>query len=62
MKQALGDVLSQLSSILHWFGKYEESNAVAITERLVRTVNVTTLEEYEAWVERLSHPSEGSDA
>jgi hypothetical protein len=55
MNQPLGDILEKLSDILHWLGKYQESNAVAMTTRLVRTIGATTLGEYEAWINQQPH-------
>ncbi len=64
MQEALGDMLAALSSVLHWFGKYNEANAVSLTARLVRTLGITTREEYEAWIQTvkpLAGPSSGAD-
>lgn len=50
MGEHLGDVLYRLSGVLHWLGKYEEANAVALTARLVRGRGLRDLDEYEAFI------------
>jgi hypothetical protein len=52
MKESIVDMLDKVSDRLDQFGEHDESSAIAITSRLLRTVGVTSLDQYEAFVEK----------
>lgn len=52
MGEQIGTVMVRLSDMLHWLGKYEESNICAAFARFARASDVTTLEELAALVDK----------
>lgn len=50
MSEHLADVLVKTAGVLHWFGRWTESNACILLSRLVRLRDLKTLEELEAFV------------
>lgn len=52
MKESIVDMLDKVSDFLHWLGKYEESSAIALTSCLLRTVGVSSLDQYQEFVQK----------
>lgn len=52
MKESIVDMLDKMGNFLHWLGQYDESSAIVLTSRLLRTVGVTSLDQYEEFVQK----------
>lgn len=50
MEENIADTLVALATILHWLGKYRESNAVVLLSRLCRVSELRGLEDLEEHV------------
>ncbi len=50
MEEDLADVATKASDVLHWAGKYKESNALGLLARLCRAKNLDTLDKLERFV------------
>jgi hypothetical protein len=50
MGENLADALLKTSEVLHWLGKYQESNALVLLSRLMRAHKIPTLDLLEAMV------------
>jgi hypothetical protein len=51
MGEKLWERLQKMADLLHWLGKYDERDALAMTARLMRANNIETLEEWLSFVE-----------
>lgn len=52
MGEHLADALLTASSVIRYFGKYDEANAIILCSRLIRVHGLRDLDRLEAFVER----------
>lgn len=50
MGEHLAEVMVRLGDVMHWLGKYQESNACILLSRFLRALDVGTLDQLEVMV------------
>lgn len=51
MSEPLPELLLATASVLHWLGKYHESNTLILLSRLLRVMKIDTLDDLRTRVE-----------
>lgn len=58
MEEHIADTIQDAGNALRFFDRYRAANAIALAARLLRAVQVTTLDELEEYVEELERESD----
>lgn len=52
MPEKLWETFQKVADVMHWIGKYDLANALIMAARLVKALDIDTLEKWQAWVEK----------